>query len=98
MEMLVCQIVYCIVLHSNDFGTVSGRKERVSVRWVAIGVNSCRRDREKRPRSEEKIPTLAKNRTARMGHPKASERIKRRPPACPYENCFALSRTSGVGV
>jgi hypothetical protein len=29
-EMLICQIVYSIVLHSNDFGAVSGRKEGVS--------------------------------------------------------------------
>ena len=29
-EMIVCQIVYNIVLHSNEFGTVSGRKEGIN--------------------------------------------------------------------
>jgi hypothetical protein len=37
MEMLVCQIVYSIVLHSNEFGTVSERKERVSAGKLQSG-------------------------------------------------------------
>jgi hypothetical protein len=36
MGMLVCKIVYLMVLNSNDFGTVSGRKEGINTERTEI--------------------------------------------------------------
>jgi hypothetical protein len=56
MEMLVCQIVYSIVLHSNEFGTVSGRKEGINTERTEIKKHRGHRGTLAK---QAKIPTLA---------------------------------------
>jgi hypothetical protein len=76
MELLICQPVYYLVPDSNDFGTISGRKERINARSGTVAANAIRNGRQKKTRRVKKqrlvqgSPTLSAQTAERDGPPK----------------------------
>jgi hypothetical protein len=64
LEMFACQIIYYIVLDSNDFDAVSGRKERIRAR---SGAQTPVLDAQRTAAEREENPYLAQ--PARMRRP-----------------------------